>query len=412
MARGYGMSYTGRGVGRFLEGVKAGLGGGQEYAMREQQMRNTEEDREYLRGQRSREARMQVIQDEFAQFNLDLRKALGGYVSSKGANYQPVVDLYNTRYPSDHKLNVIRNDDGTFNIGTVDAEGKPTASPGKATFDEFGMLAYTMSNPELYFQNKIKREDQKGRFRESDRGVLDTASGTFKPHPPGLGMKGGKQKPVRYPQRTMVLDAGDIIKSDQELSQLSKEDQDALAFNTAARAQALLAEQPGIDAATAMSQALEEEAQNIAPGEKREFLGMDWLARDVAPAYRDRRKSIGMSGRPANTPNAPADRPIRIQNDDDFNRLPPGTLFTGPDGVPRRKPGAAPGAALPGTVPPPAQRKVGQTFDTPRGPMKWTGTGWMPTDAETYFRALRERPENNGVSDADLRAYVNQKFMH
>jgi hypothetical protein len=44
-------------------------------------------------------------------------------------------------------------------------------------------------------------------------------------------------------------------------------------------------------------------------------------------------------------------------------------------------PGAAP-AAAPMTnavaVPPPAQRISGQVYATPRGPMKWTGTGWLP----------------------------------
>jgi hypothetical protein len=30
------------------------------------------------------------------------------------------------------------------------------------------------------------------------------------------------------------------------------------------------------------------------------------------------------------------------------------------------------------TVPPAASRRPGQVYDTPRGPMKWTGTGWLP----------------------------------
>lgn len=32
----------------------------------------------------------------------------------------------------------------------------------------------------------------------------------------------------------------------------------------------------------------------------------------------------------------------------------------------------------PQAVPPAAQRKAGQTYQTPRGPMRWTGTGWVP----------------------------------
>jgi hypothetical protein len=38
----------------------------------------------------------------------------------------------------------------------------------------------------------------------------------------------------------------------------------------------------------------------------------------------------------------------------------------------------APPAQAAAAVPPPAQRKVNQTYPTPKGPMKWTGTGWLP----------------------------------
>ena len=49
-------------------------------------------------------------------------------------------------------------------------------------------------------------------------------------------------------------------------------------------------------------------------------------------------------------------------------------------GVQAPQPSAYPGTqppAPPGQVPPPNQRQVGQTYPTPRGPMKWTGTGWV-----------------------------------
>lgn len=40
-------------------------------------------------------------------------------------------------------------------------------------------------------------------------------------------------------------------------------------------------------------------------------------------------------------------------------------------------PTAAPAGAVPGGVPPPAQRTVGKVYDTPRGKLKWDGTGWV-----------------------------------
>lgn len=54
-------------------------------------------------------------------------------------------------------------------------------------------------------------------------------------------------------------------------------------------------------------------------------------------------------------------------------------------GVPQRTAPAAPTAPPPpaprdgaAAVPPPAQRQVNRIYDTPRGPMVWTGTGWVP----------------------------------
>ena len=43
---------------------------------------------------------------------------------------------------------------------------------------------------------------------------------------------------------------------------------------------------------------------------------------------------------------------------------------------PQAAPAQAPQASA--AVPPPAQRQRGQVYDTPKGPMTWTGTGWVP----------------------------------
>lgn len=52
-----------------------------------------------------------------------------------------------------------------------------------------------------------------------------------------------------------------------------------------------------------------------------------------------------------------------------------GTAVTGPTPLPAA---AAPAPASPGVIPPPEQRVPGRTYPTPRGPMTWTGTGWVP----------------------------------
>jgi hypothetical protein len=40
-----------------------------------------------------------------------------------------------------------------------------------------------------------------------------------------------------------------------------------------------------------------------------------------------------------------------------------------------------PAGGAPASIPPAGQRVPGQTYSTPRGPMKWNGSGWVPPDA-------------------------------
>jgi len=47
-------------------------------------------------------------------------------------------------------------------------------------------------------------------------------------------------------------------------------------------------------------------------------------------------------------------------------------------GIAAAKAGETPATA--GAVPPPAQRVKDRVYNTPRGPMKWSGTGWLPAD--------------------------------
>jgi hypothetical protein len=50
-----------------------------------------------------------------------------------------------------------------------------------------------------------------------------------------------------------------------------------------------------------------------------------------------------------------------------------------PNGSPAPASGnPAAAATVSGAVPPPAARKPGATYQTPKGPMTWTGTGWLP----------------------------------
>lgn len=307
-----------RGVARFTEGLRAGLFDARAARRDEMQMEGMQEDREYLRGQRDRESKIQALQDEAMSFSKDIKNALGAYMASAGANYQPIVELYNKRYPSQYKLSVSRNDDGTLNVGAVDEAGKPVGKMNKATFDEFGVLASTIANPDAYFQNKLKHIDQKGRFSESERGITDTATGRFAPHGRGMGKKTKEQIESEKFQRLLTNDAVSILQSHfggrfEGGMWFPDEENKGVAMN-----------------------AIEMAADLIKEGEQ-----------------------------PQRAANIAAEKAKQ-------------------GALPKSRRTAAPGTAAPGK---------------------------QPSDPDSYFKALRSAPQNQNISDEELRAYVNQKFQ-
>lgn len=203
---GYGMN--GSGAVRFTDGLRAGLFDARAARRDEMQMEGMQEDREYLREQRERQSKTQGRQDDEAAYNQEINNALREFMGSGGAKYQKATELLNKFNDSpNQKIGVSRNTDGTFNVGAVDLGGNPVGKPSKFTADDFGKRLYAMSKPEAYF----KGVDQKGRYNESERGVLDTATGGFKPH--GPGMKKGEVDPSAKHQRLLTNDAVSILQS-------------------------------------------------------------------------------------------------------------------------------------------------------------------------------------------------------
>jgi hypothetical protein len=74
----------------------------------------------------------------------------------------------------------------------------------------------------------------------------------------------------------------------------------------------------------------------------------------------------------------------RVKQPGDWLIPSPRMVAGGAPRVPGVPPGAtpAPAAPVPATnaAAPPAQREVGKVYPTPRGNMKWTGTGWLPAN--------------------------------
>lgn len=272
----------GQGLANFASGFRDGQ-------MDYRRMKAFDEDQEYKKTQRAREAQAYEMQQE-------LYNAAGQVAATSGLDAKPLIDIYHKRFPNAAKLDFAKNDDGTFLLTTLYPDGKTESKAMKP--EEVKVfskeMAQGLSNPANWFKATEPTNDYTP--IGGGLGVLNRKTGKVGPglDPDTLRSVRSRSpagpKAVRYPQRGMVLDAEDLLSTDPDLAGLSEEDRKALALNVASRAQGLLGEQPGIDASEAIAQALDEERTNVTSGEKREHFGLDWLARDVAPTYQDRRR--------------------------------------------------------------------------------------------------------------------------
>lgn len=305
------------GVANLINGFQRGLAGYE----RENAFR---EDREYLKQEREHQKLRRERQEQAYEMQMGVRKAAGQFAASGGVDVQPLIDLHNQRNP-DSKINLAQDPGGSGNFALITTRPDGTEASKILKPEEirtFGMnLTQSLHDPNAYFAQQEKLDEKRREFNERMKLLREgqRLRSTRTPAP----------KPVKYPARGAVLDLQDIIASDPELSKMGEEDRKRMAFNAAARTQKILAENPGIDASEAIAQALEEETLNISPGEQRALFGVDLLAPDKKPGYRDRRTGATNKVSPPVT---------RITGDEDFHSLPSGTRFIGPDGVRRVKP--------------------------------------------------------------------------
>lgn len=296
-----GLSEIGLADGGLVGGIRPGQGlanlasGFRDGQMDYRRMKAFDEDRDYLQKQRDRQEKMLEMQ-------MKVRAAASQFAATDGMDVKPLIDLYHQSNPGAAKLDLARNADGTFALNVTRPDGTTETKPMKPEeVRTFGMhMTQALSNPEIFFANQEKLDERRQEFqrrldleREKARLIRD-----------GRAARAVIPKPVKYPGRGVVLDARELIGAEPDLASLSTEDQQRMAFNVAARMQKLLSENPGTDAAEAMSQALDEERANVAPGEKRDLFGIDLLARDRSPTYQSRRRGVSAATPSANEPTA------------------------------------------------------------------------------------------------------------
>ena len=235
---------------------------------------------------------------------------------------------------------------------------------------KFGMtLVYGMSDPKGYIQNRLKAmQPEKGRFSESRQGVIDTATGAFKPHAKGVGEDAGM--PKGYNQQRAYDQISKLVgerlggKYDDAAGKWIKPPDDPeLATRLTSLGQKYERESPGslspgelVDNVFGWSKSLvrEEDARAAARREAEAKTG--YLSTDESDLGMPRKNYIEQRT-----------QEIMGEGNRRAGPLVP-QVGAGASGTPSARP----------AIPPPEQRKVGQVFNSPRGPVRWTGTGWVP----------------------------------
>ncbi len=305
------------------------------------------------RGEQEKEIRAGQIEDlkksrEYRSMLKEHRAALGELISTGGANTGPLINFYNTYNPGSNNapVNAIEpTEDGGYDMRFSDGR-----SVKFKDMDDLGVKFTAIVKPDMYLSAMQKAKQEVGKQLELHEGKLKLnqrygiptgrRSAVAQDNDSKLALHEGKlklnqeyrdspgsrtAKPARYPNSRTVQDAEDMLLDDPELSQLPKGQRRAMAFKAASRAMQLL--QGGdMDAADALTQAIDDERRNITPGEKRSLLGVDFLMPDKRPSYQEFRGQ------------GQEQEIQRITGDEDFHRLPSGTRFLAPDGKVRIKP--------------------------------------------------------------------------
>lgn len=162
MGLGIGMGYVAKGLLQGEDDVRRKDIQDEERQFRNEQRQYMREDRQYQQEERNYQRERRGIldaraDDEYAykkrhrDFADKMKKALGRYVATKGADYQPAVDLMNSEF--NDSVQVRRNPDGTFSLMKDYGNGlQPVKGAEKLDFDTLGTMFYSVLDPGTYIK--------------------------------------------------------------------------------------------------------------------------------------------------------------------------------------------------------------------------------------------------------------------
>jgi hypothetical protein len=214
---GYVGTTTGVGkLNRFMGGLRRGFTDRREREFADERLAGMKSDRMYTEKERTRQDRINAVQDQATMFSNELQQAAGRVIATGGADYRAPIDTYNAKFPSDTKLDAVRNEDGTFDMYSVGADQVKKPIKQKMSLKDYVQGWHALSYPKLYAEAALKGGSQeryattvsdgvsyttdkttgkvtkqgepvvKSEYTESDRGILDKKTGKFNPHPDSI----------------------------------------------------------------------------------------------------------------------------------------------------------------------------------------------------------------------------------
>lgn len=153
-----------------------------------------------------------LTEAEKKAFDRDYDGAMRKFIASQGADYKGLVDTYNKHWNDGVKLDMVRNEDGSYDM-TFTRDGEEPATTKAANWEAVGRVAMNMADPKAWGAMKdaeakelLKRDTEVAKIKAKGdedrktavvRGEQQQKTAALRAGPKGKGVEGGDPAAVR-----------------------------------------------------------------------------------------------------------------------------------------------------------------------------------------------------------------------
>ncbi len=322
------------------------------------------------------EMRKKADTERESSYKRSLDRALQTLLASRGQNTKALTEFSKKYWGVESELK--RNEDGSIDATAPDQDGVPQSRRFK-NLDEFGMFILSVASPEKYGQHLAKQREEGTkhqnavaleRVKGEERWKVERVKGEQARLRDREAPSGGK---LPAAVRTIMFKAEQLKKlnpnmTDQQIADRLYDDKRAVGPRDRLRLYQQLKK-------AARPFATEEEIRATADAAER-FATGDGSTPAPKPGRRPLEAFQGGG----------AGEPAKPTTQEEFDALPKGARFINPaDGRVLIKSGGddplglRPQQSRTEEAPrDPKQREAGKVYQTPKGPMRWVGHGWVP----------------------------------